>query len=51
MIEEPSRKISRPRQLYSGYKKRDYIELDKRDSRKSILKSISSLIKTGLKNR
>ena len=51
MIEEPTRKISRPRQLYSGYKKRDYIELDKRDSKKSILKSISSLIKTKLKNR
>jgi len=51
MIEEPSRKISRPRQLYSGYPKRDYIELDKRDNKKSIFKSISSLIKTGLKNR
>ena len=51
MIEEPSRKISRPRQLYSGYPKRDYIELDKRDNKKSILKSISSLIKTGLKSR
>ena len=33
------------------YGKRDYIELDKRDSKKSILKSISSLIKTKLKNR
>ena len=51
VIEEPSRKISRPRQLYSGYPKRDYIELDKRDNKKSIFKSISSLIKTGLKNR
>ena len=30
MIEDPFRKISRPRQLYSGYKTRKYIDLDKR---------------------
>ena len=29
MIEDPFRKISRPRQLYSGYKTRKYIDLDK----------------------
>tara|TARA_Y100000590_G_C15724617_1_gene1014751 strand:+ start:1130 stop:2497 length:1368 start_codon:yes stop_codon:yes gene_type:complete len=51
MIEDPTRKISRPRQLYSGYQKREYIELDKRDNKKSILKSISSMIKGGLKSR
>ena len=51
MIEVPSRKISRPRQLYTGYKKREYVELDKRNEKKSILKSISSIIKTSLKRR
>ena len=50
MIEEPTRKISRPRQLYTGYQKREYIELDKRENKKSILKSISAIIKTSLKN-
>ena len=30
MIEDPFRKISRPRQLYSGYKTRKYIDLVKR---------------------
>ena len=30
MIEDPFRKISRPRQLYSGYKIRKYTDLDKR---------------------
>ena len=30
MIEDPFRKISRPRQLYSGYQTRKYIDLDKR---------------------
>ena len=30
MIEDPFRKISRPRQLYSGYKTRKYTDLDKR---------------------
>ena len=30
MIEDPFRKISRPRQLYSGYKPRKYTDLDKR---------------------
>ncbi len=30
MIEDPSQKISRPRQLYTGSSKRDYIPLDKR---------------------
>ena len=30
MIEDPFRKISRPRQLYSGYNTRKYIDLDKR---------------------
>ena len=48
LMNEP---IGRPRQLYTGYKQREYIELEKRDSKKSILKSISSLIKTGLKKR
>ena len=47
MIEDPTRKISRPRQLYTGHKKRDYIELDKRQKRKSIIKAISSIIKKG----
>jgi len=51
MIEEPTRRISRPRQLYTGYQQREYIELDKRQNKKSILKSISSLIKTKLKRR
>lgn len=30
MIEDPLFKIGRPRQLYSGYVKRDYIEIEKR---------------------
>jgi citrate synthase len=30
MIEEPNYKISRPRQLYLGHEKRDYVALDKR---------------------
>ena len=30
MIEDPSQKIGRPRQLYTGAPKRDYISLDKR---------------------
>ena len=30
MIEDPFRKISRPRQLYSGYQPRKYTDLDKR---------------------
>ena len=30
MVEDPFRKISRPRQLYSGYKTRKYTDLDKR---------------------
>ena len=51
MIEEPTRKISRPRQLYTGHRKRKYIELDKREHKKSILKSISAIIKTSLKSR
>ena len=46
MIEDPSRKISRPRQLYTGYKKRDYIDLDKRQKKNSIIKTISSIIKS-----
>ena len=46
MIEDPSRKISRPRQLYAGYKKRDYIDLDKRQKKNSIIKTISSIIKS-----
>ena len=45
MIEDPTRKISRPRQLYTGYNKRDYIELDKRQKKSSIIKKISSIIK------
>ena len=45
MIENPDRKISRPRQLYTGHQKREYIELDKRSNNKSIIKSISSLLK------
>ncbi len=46
MIEDPSRKISRPRQLYTGYKKRAYIDLDKRQKKNSIIKTISSIIKS-----
>ena len=30
MIAEPSQKIGRPRQLYTGYTKRDYVDLNKR---------------------
>ena len=30
MIEDPGQKISRPRQVYSGYTARDYVPLDKR---------------------
>lgn len=30
MIEDPNHKIGRPRQLYTGYNKRDYTHLDKR---------------------
>lgn len=30
MMEDPSNKIGRPRQLYSGYTKRDFVELSKR---------------------
>jgi citrate synthase len=30
MIAEPSQKIGRPRQLYTGYTKRDYVDLTKR---------------------
>lgn len=30
MIEDPAFKIGRPRQLYTGHVKRDYVELDKR---------------------
>jgi citrate synthase len=30
MIEDPQQKIGRPRQLYTGYTKRDYVSLDKR---------------------
>jgi citrate synthase len=46
MIEDPTRKISRPRQLYTGYGKREYIELDKRDNKKrSIRKFFSSILK------
>ena len=46
MIEDPTRKISRPRQLYTGSEKREYIELDKRDIKKrSIRKFLSSILK------
>jgi citrate synthase len=31
MIEDPQQKIGRPRQLYTGYTKRSYVPLDKRD--------------------
>ncbi|GIU48490.1 citrate synthase [Shewanella sairae] len=31
MLDQPGHKISRPRQLYTGDAKRDFIELDKRD--------------------
>ncbi len=31
MIEDPSQKISRPRQLYTGYGPREYVPLDQRD--------------------
>ncbi|MGH6636258.1 MAG: citrate synthase [Gammaproteobacteria bacterium] len=30
MIEDPGQKIGRPRQIYTGYPKRDYVSLDKR---------------------
>jgi citrate synthase len=30
MIEDPNHKISRPRQLYTGYKKRDYVPIGQR---------------------
>ncbi|HEX4912131.1 MAG TPA: citrate/2-methylcitrate synthase, partial [Permianibacter sp.] len=30
MIAEPSQKIGRPRQLYTGHTKRDYVDLNKR---------------------
>ncbi|MCG8355094.1 MAG: citrate (Si)-synthase, partial [Kiloniellales bacterium] len=30
MIEDPSQKISRPRQLYTGFGQRDYVPLDRR---------------------
>ena len=30
MIEDPSQKIGRPRQLYTGYTERDYVPIDKR---------------------
>ena len=45
MIEDPERKISRPRQLYTGYTKRNYIEIEKRQKNKSLIKKISSIIK------
>ena len=45
MIEDPERKISRPRQLYTGYTKRNYIEIEKRQKNKSLIKRISSIIK------
>ena len=32
--------------LYTGYKKRDYIDLDKRQKKNSIIKTISSIIKS-----
>ena len=31
MVEDPSQKIGRPRQLYTGYGPRPYVALDKRD--------------------
>ena len=46
MIEDPINKIGRPRQLYTGYKKRAYIDLDKRQKKNSIIKTISSIIKS-----
>jgi citrate synthase len=30
MMEDPSQKIGRPRQLYTGYSERPYVDLDKR---------------------
>jgi citrate synthase len=30
MIEDPAQKIGRPRQLYTGAAKRDYVDLGKR---------------------
>jgi citrate synthase len=30
MIEDPSQKIGRPRQLYTGYAPRDYVPIAKR---------------------
>ncbi|MEE9208960.1 MAG: citrate/2-methylcitrate synthase, partial [Kiloniellales bacterium] len=31
MIEDPNHKISRPRQLYTGYTKREYVPIERRD--------------------
>ena len=30
MIEDPSQKISRPRQLYSGHNRREFVPIDQR---------------------
>ena len=30
MVNDPDQKIARPRQIYLGYDKRDYVPLDKR---------------------
>jgi citrate synthase len=30
MIEDPQQKIGRPRQLYTGVGRREYVEIDKR---------------------
>ena len=30
MIEDPSQRIGRPRQLYSGHTRRNYVEIDNR---------------------
>jgi citrate synthase len=30
MVEDPHHKISRPRQLYTGYSKREFVTLDRR---------------------
>ncbi|SIO63401.1 citrate synthase [Bradyrhizobium erythrophlei] len=36
MIEDPQQKIGRPRQLYTGVARRDYIPIDKRKSRQRV---------------
>jgi citrate synthase len=39
MIEDPQQKIGRPRQLYTGVTRRDYIPMDKRGQSERLSKS------------